>query len=114
MKLTVTVTVLLILTNVMRTHVHAVVQALVQVHAVQVQMILSTEGSGTNGQPQNIGKRGKRKYSDASDQATQSEPDSTPNKRKLRTYLKKKPNYAVDRSSSEEGEGGQDSLRMTL
>ena len=36
-------------------------------------------------------------------------PDSIPNKRKLRTYLKKKPNYAVDRSSSEEGEGGQDS-----
>ena len=33
----------------------------------------STEGSGTNGQPQNTGKRGKRKYSDASDQATQSE-----------------------------------------
>ena len=30
----------------------------------------STEGSGTNGQPQNTGKRGKRKYSDASDQAT--------------------------------------------
>ena len=63
----------------------------------------STEGSGTNGQPQNTGKRGKRKYSDASDQATQSEPDSTPNKRKLRTYLKKKSIYAVDRSSSEEG-----------
>ena len=69
----------------------------------------STEGSGSNCQPQNTGKRGKRKYSDASDQATQSEPESKPNKRKLRTYLKKKPNYAVDRSSSEEGEERQDS-----
>ena len=67
----------------------------------------STEGSGTNGQPQNTGKRGKRKYSDASDQATQSEPESRPNKRKLRTHLKKKPNYAVDRSSSEEGGGAR-------
>ena len=58
----------------------------------------STEGSATNGQPQNTGKRGKRKYSDASDQATQSEHESRPVKRKLKKYLKKKPDYAVDSS----------------
>ena len=69
----------------------------------------SIEGSATNGEPQNTGKRGKRKYSDASDQANHSEHESRPVKRKLRQYLKKKPDYAVDSSSSEEGEGSQDS-----
>ena len=69
----------------------------------------SIEGSATNGEPQNTGKRGKRKYSDASDQANHSEHGSSPVERKLRQYLKKKPDYAVDSSSSEEGEGSQDS-----
>ena len=67
----------------------------------------SIEGSATNGEPKNTGKRGKRKYSDASDQANHSEHESRPVKRKLRQYLKKKPDYAVDSSSSEEGEGSQ-------